>query len=568
MRRAVETCLTIFIVLFLLTIWTFSISAQEEKGIYQNGSIIQFGTYPRKQVTDEEWKSELDGIDKDWKSFDYYSGTGNEYDGRMRAGSFMQFADFFYEGVRYRAVKFDSYRPRRTEEIRSEENSNQDENAYFIDEIYYFIFEAIPWRILDVDTGLVMAEDIVDSQPFQNLIFLNGREYYSGMVSPYFANDYLNSSIREWLNDDFYNTAFTKAQKENIVGVSISNNTDYNDNPQSDFSSTTDKVFLLSYSDVTNTDYGFAENPATYNQSGSDYSHRCAVGTDYAKCQGLYFYNKNKFDYGKYPHSVWWLRSGSSNSSRAVTVGVDGAVVPTDYVTSTTTIGIRPACCLATLESNITNHDHDCVASAEPPTCLESGYTTYSCKYCSFAYIETIDPLGHDYINHDAQEPTCTEIGWDAYQTCSRCDYTSYEEKAALGHDYINHDAQTPTCTKIGWDAYETCSRCDYTTYTEKDALGHSPSSAVIENEIKADCGKNGSYDEVVYCETCKQELSRNMVTTDALDHTDDNNDGHCDRCGEQMIGGDHCKYCGQIHGGAFGWLVKFFHSILAIFKR
>lgn len=34
------------------------------------------------------------------------------------------------------------------------------------------------------------------------------------------------------------------------------------------------------------------------------------------------------------------------------------------------------------------------------------------------------------------------------------------------------------------------------------------------------------------------------------------------------MTGGDHCKYCGKIHSGAFGWLTKFFHSILAIFKR
>ena len=28
------------------------------------------------------------------------------------------------------------------------------------------------------------------------------------------------------------------------------------------------------------------------------------------------------------------------------------------------------------------------------------------------------------------------------------------------------------------------------------------------------------------------------------------------------------CKYCGQVHTGLFGWLIKFFHSILAFFKR
>ena len=52
------------------------------------------------------------------------------------------------------------------------------------------------------------------------------------------------------------------------------------------------------------------------------------------------------------------------------------------------------------------------------------------------------------------------------------------------------------------------------------------------------------------------------------LQHADTDNDGKCDTCNQKMTGGKHCKYCGKIHGGAFGWLTKFFHSILAIFKR
>ena len=46
-------------------------------------------------------------------------------------------------------------------------------------------------------------------------------------------------------------------------------------------------------------------------------------------------------------------------------------------------------------------------------------------------------------------------------------------DKCADGHDLIDHAAQAPTCTAIGWDDYQTCSRCDYTTYVEKPALGH-----------------------------------------------------------------------------------------------
>ena len=50
-----------------------------------------------------------------------------------------------------------------------------------------------------------------------------------------------------------------------------------------------------------------------------------------------------------------------------------------------------------------------------------------------------------------------------------------------------------------------------------------------------------------------------------------------CTRCGTQIKdvtlsnpqpNPNACKYCGQVHTGPFGWLIKFFHSILAIFKR
>ena len=49
-----------------------------------------------------------------------------------------------------------------------------------------------------------------------------------------------------------------------------------------------------------------------------------------------------------------------------------------------------------------------------------------------------IDPDNHDLAHHEAKAPTCTEIGWEAYDACSRCDYTTYAELAALDHDWSN----------------------------------------------------------------------------------------------------------------------------------
>ena len=49
---------------------------------------------------------------------------------------------------------------------------------------------------------------------------------------------------------------------------------------------------------------------------------------------------------------------------------------------------------------------------------------------------------------------TCT-----AKAVCAVCG-KEYGEKDLNNHALEQHDAQAPTCTGIGWDAYETCSRC------------------------------------------------------------------------------------------------------------
>ena len=109
---------------------------------------------------------------------------------------------------------------------------------------------------------------------------------------------------------------------------------------------------------------------------------------------------------------------------------------------------------------------------AKAPTCTEIGWDAYDrCIRCGYTTRKEL-PAQHDLKQHAAKAPTCTEKGWNAYETCSRCDYTTYTELTALNHALVNHDAKAPTCTEKGWDAYETCSRlgCDYTTYVELPA--------------------------------------------------------------------------------------------------
>lgn len=122
------------------------------------------------------------------------------------------------------------------------------------------------------------------------------------------------------------------------------------------------------------------------------------------------------------------------------------------------------------------------------------------CEVCGGEYGEK-DPDNHDLVQHAAKAPTCTEIGWDAYDRCIRCGYTTRKELPAQ-HDLKQHAAKAPTCTEKGWDAYETCSRCDYTTYAELPALNHDYQAVTVEPTCETD-----GY-TVFTCSRCKDSYT------------------------------------------------------------
>ena len=133
------------------------------------------------------------------------------------------------------------------------------------------------------------------------------------------------------------------------------------------------------------------------------------------------------------------------------------------------------------------------------------------CEACGGEYGEK-DPNNHDLVQHAAKAPTCTEIGWGAYEACSRfgCNYTTRKELPALNHDLVRHVAQAPTCTEKGW-AYDTCSRCDYTTYAELPALNHDYQAVTVEPTCETD-----GY-TVFTCSRCKDSYTADP--TDQLGH-------------------------------------------------
>ena len=131
------------------------------------------------------------------------------------------------------------------------------------------------------------------------------------------------------------------------------------------------------------------------------------------------------------------------------------------------------------------------------------------CEACGGEYGEK-DPNNHALVHPSAKAPTCTEIGWDAYDLCVRCGYTTRKELPALNHDLVRHVAQAPTCTEKGW-AYDTCSRCDHTTYTELPALNHDYQAVTVEPTCETD-----GY-TIFTCSRCKDSYTADP--TDQLGH-------------------------------------------------
>ncbi len=145
---------------------------------------------------------------------------------------------------------------------------------------------------------------------------------------------------------------------------------------------------------------------------------------------------------------------------------------------------------LASIVDPATGHEWGAWTVTVQPTCTAKGTET---RYCENDHSHTesqdIDMIPHTLAAVGYQEATCTGPGHNAHWVCSVCgklfsDSEGHVEIAAsdvvipaLGHDLVPYGAQEATCTEPGWDAYDECSRCDYTTYHEIAALGHAYSA-------------------------------------------------------------------------------------------
>ncbi|MCR5783373.1 MAG: carboxypeptidase regulatory-like domain-containing protein [Clostridia bacterium] len=288
--------------------------------------LVTFGSYPQSEVKDAATLASLNSQSLNWIWYDYYCGGKQE--------NYMEYADVsdvFETGDRYRAVRFSHYRPVYTRASSTGADYTwQDENGYSPNTVYWFKFEPIKWKVLDANTGLIMAESLIDCQPFHN-------EYYNGYgdsARTHYASNWKYSSIKKWLNDDFYYTAFNSGERGYIQTQSLTTPStfysSYDADPTND-----DNIYLLSHSDVLTESYGFTSSYLSGEETG-----RVAFGTDYAKCQGLYVHSLPGYYYSG--ATYWRLRTPNGNDSTD-DVDIDGYVHDHGHSTDYAGLGVRPA---------------------------------------------------------------------------------------------------------------------------------------------------------------------------------------------------------------------------------
>ena len=292
-----------------------------------NNKVIEYGFYPQSKVTDDEIKQELDKKignlpdaehDYDWKNYNYYD------DDTISNYMWYKDIDLDNDGVKdYRAVYFIKYRGSKTTMAASIGNSYVDNNGYELNNVYYFKFEPVLWDILETTTygdTIIMSRFIIDAQNW----YINTSNRIDGLNTIYPTN-YEESSIKNWLNNDFYDTVFDLYRHKN-------NSLNLTDNSVQSTGKTTndyaldgifsDKVYLMSVAEFNQ----YIKNNNTLKKASS---------TDYAKIQGLNVSTTSTTA----GYSAYWTRSPQNSNINATNISNQGS---TSSQVVTEIYGIRP----------------------------------------------------------------------------------------------------------------------------------------------------------------------------------------------------------------------------------
>ncbi|MBQ6265390.1 MAG: hypothetical protein IJK60_08085 [Clostridia bacterium] len=515
--RIISVLMSLLMLLPALSIFTVTTSAVKASA-FSKGDFLQFGMYPQSRVTDSGLLTQLGEIDCAMINCGYKKNT--DYNTHTFDAVDISYADIAFDGELYRKITINEYNPVVTQNTYGRTNPSHNENGYPSGSSYYFKWEPIFWNVLRAENdGLyIISNRIIDTKSYNE-----------------FSEDttWETSSLRAWLNNEFFDTAFSGNEKEKIINITHSNE----NNPDlgtSGGNSTADNVWILSLSEIVNRNYGFQ------NTNDAD-SSKQATGTDYAKGLGLTVSNG---------FSTYWQRTPGGSPTLACVVDADGCTRNVYMDVAATQYGVRPVLKLY-LEAEITESDpatcriagHNAgdpaVENLNPATCSAEGSyeEVVCCTVCGEEVSreqKTIEKISHTVGNAAVENETaatCSAEGsYDIVIYCSVCGEDFSRTHVTL--EKLDHTPGTPveenvvpsTCTEEGCcDEVVYCSECGEELTREQktiEKISHTVGDAVIENEVAATCKEEGSCDEVVYCSECGEELSREQKTIEKISHT------------------------------------------------
>ena len=263
---------------------------------------ISYGLYPQTYVSDSTLIAKLNTLQP----------TANNW--------------YLYEG---------NYYCKETANVFKGENYTFDDGTEIVNGTeYWFKCEPISWDILSNDglTYYLVTTKLLDTHQFYNSY--NNRNNNGQIV---YANNYEHSDIRTWLNNYFYTTAFA-LNNLYIKESNIDNSANTSDSLTNKYAcaNTLDKVFLPTFDDYLNQNYGFESNGGTVSKT-----RECKT-TDYARVRGAWYNETNaQLKYNgtywtrtatsEYSYCAWNVNSGGFLSTYAVD-GTSHCVRPSIYI--------------------------------------------------------------------------------------------------------------------------------------------------------------------------------------------------------------------------------------------
>lgn len=279
----------------------------------QNGDTFFFGEYPQSLVEDDVVISKLDELLKEnnWINMNHYSIAKVNGTPTYGKSNNWWYQDVEYDGCKYRALSMiNKYYAGLEVDYALIANAVTEGPS---NEPFWFKYEPISWKILDKDNGIVVCSKVIDSMEYNYDIAINpssqqpytdANEYFckdSSLTS--YVGDYSISYLRKWLNDTFYNTAFSSKNQKAIIETTLT----YDKAADSKYQvkETKDKVYILSDVDLRNNEkYNF--NPSK--RSDAEDENRVFESTEYA----------SKVTSGYTDTTLYWTRTSDIRKTEIV----------------------------------------------------------------------------------------------------------------------------------------------------------------------------------------------------------------------------------------------------------